>query len=82
MKQKLIILFVALLLSGLIVFVIGLHFSFGKAGIPYQDPTTEMTIRWMAYNYAGNTCMLYGAVIFLIGLVGRLACKFIKEHNS
>lgn len=81
MKIKLKALFISITLSGSIIFVIGLYFSVVKGGLPYQDPTTEMTIRWMAYHFAGETCMLNGLVIFLIGLIGRLACRFIKKHN-
>jgi hypothetical protein len=69
LKAKLKCLFVSLLFSGIIVFLIGLYFSFFKAGVPYQDPTTEMTIRWMAYAFAGDTCMFWGTLVSVTGLV-------------
>lgn len=65
-------------LAGIIVALIGLYFWMFKAGLPYQDPTTEMTIRWMAYNFAGKTCLSYGTVISLIGVIGL---AFLNFHN-
>ncbi len=78
MKEKLKTLIHAIMLSGIFVFVLGLYFMFIKTGLPYQDPTPEMTIRWMAYNTAGEACALYGMSIFVLGLVGRIVYKFIK----
>lgn len=78
MKQKLKMLFVSLIMAGCVIVIVGSYFSFAKAGIPYQDPTTEMTIRWTAYWLAGEACMRSGAIVFLVGLIGRLAFVFIK----
>jgi hypothetical protein len=68
----------SIIIAGIIVLIIGFHFSFGMAGLPYQDPTTEMTIRWMAYNYAGDTCMFWGVITIIIGIAGRIICRFFK----
>lgn len=78
MKAKLKALVHAILLSGVFVLILGLYFVGIKAGIPYQDPTTEMTIRWMAYQSAGEVCARFGISIFAFGLVGWLVNKFLE----
>lgn len=78
MKEKLKQLFVSITFAGIIVLLIGIYFWAFKAGLPYQDPTTDMTLRWMAYNFAGEACMLYGAITFTIGLIGHIICKLAK----
>ena len=79
MRDRLKTIFYSIILSGIFVFVIGVYFAVIKAGLPYQDPTTEMTIRWMAYNTAGEACALFGIVIFLVGFVGWFVHKFVKR---
>ena len=34
------------IISGMIIFVIGLYYLIIKAGIPYQDPTEELRIQY------------------------------------
>jgi len=78
-KEKLKILSNSFIIAGVIILLIGFYFSMIKAGIPYQDPTTEMTIRWTAYYYAGTTCLQYGGIAFLVGVIGRVVCIFIRR---
>ena len=77
MKTKCQPLFLSLLFAGIIVFFVGFYFNFVKAGLPYQDPTTEMTIQWLANERAGNTCMATGSIIAVVGAVGHIVAKFI-----
>ncbi|NLF27365.1 MAG: hypothetical protein GX592_05650 [Clostridiales bacterium] len=78
MKEKLKTFIHAIILSGVFVLVIGLYFTVIKAGLPYQDPTTEMTINWMAYFAAGEVCIRYGRSILVLGLVGKIVHKLIN----
>lgn len=39
---------------GVVIFAIGMYFAFVKAGIPYQDPTVEMQIQYMADMKVGD----------------------------
>lgn len=79
MKEKIKTSIHSVILSGIFVFIIGLYFIVIKAGLPYQDPTTEMAIKWMAYNTAGEICMKNGIIIFALGLAGQLTHKLIKR---
>ena len=38
--------FSSLIISGAVILLIGLYYMMIKAGIPYQDPTTEMQIQY------------------------------------
>ena len=70
----------AIMLSGLIVIAIGIYFSLFKAGLPYQDPTIEMTIQWNAWYIAGDSCLKSGGICFIIGLIGRFLCQIFKRN--
>ena len=66
-------------LSGLIISCIGLYFMFFVAGIPYQDPTTEVQIKYTVALGTGETLIACGGVLFLVSVV----CLFvIKVYTS
>lgn len=81
MRKKLKALFNSVIIAGIIVIVIGVYFWMFKAGLPYQDPTTEMTIKWMSYNFAGKACLTCGIVAFLFGVLGKVCCYLFRSKK-
>ncbi|MBQ2942288.1 MAG: hypothetical protein IJD97_08635 [Clostridia bacterium] len=76
MKSK-IINFIVII--GIIVFFIGVYSMFFKAGVPYIDPTPEMTRNWMFYYNVGKLTMPAGAVLVIIGIVFKILIKLNKK---
>ena len=72
-------LFSSLIISGAVILLIGLYYLMIKAGIPYQDPTTEMQIQYEINMGIGNVlsltglCMTVGAAIIriILSVVGK-----------
>ena len=62
----------AVFAAGAVLTVIGLYLLIVEAGIPYQDPTPEMTAHWMAANQAGERTLALGAPLLAVGGVGFL----------
>lgn len=81
MRDKIRSLCNAALLAGAVLLLIGLNFVFVKAGLPYQDPTPEMTLRWMAYFYAGATTLCWAIGLLAAGGLGRGLLHFIKRQE-
>ncbi|MDE6314770.1 MAG: hypothetical protein K2M46_14350 [Lachnospiraceae bacterium] len=79
--KKMKVLFWACLLSGLIIIVIGLYFDL-MAGLPYQDPTIEMTIYWNANMLAGEYCIKAGGITFVIGVIGSNICGVLLHKRK
>ena len=48
-----------------------------KGGIPYQDPTVEMQIRWQAYHFAGECNIRTGIFLLLCGFLLKIV-KWMK----
>ena len=67
-----------LIIIGILIFIIGLYFMFFKAGIPYPDPTPEMTKKWIHYYNVGKVSMPSGAVLSIIGIAIK---TFIKPKK-
>lgn len=44
----------AVFFAGLIMFAMGIYYCIIKAGIPYQDPTPEMTLQYAIYMGVGD----------------------------
>ena len=71
--------FSSLIISGAVILLIGLYYLIIKAGIPYQDPTTEMQIQYAINMGIGDTlsltgfCMTVGAAIIriILGIIGK-----------
>ncbi len=69
----------SLIISGAIILLIGLYYMIIKAGIPYQDPTTEMQIQYAINMGIGDVlsltgfCMTAGAAIIriILGIIGK-----------
>ena len=63
----------AVILAGLIILLIGLYYWIVKAGIPYQDPTPEMQLRYEIDMRIGDELIKDGCITALIGIAGRAA---------
>ena len=75
-------LLISLIGTGIGVFLIGLYFSMIGAGLPYQDPTEEMTIRWLANDLAGSLCMKVGGIVFSPGISILIIESILKRRNK
>ena len=74
-----------LIMIGIMIFVIGFYFMFLKAGLPYPDPTPDMTRKWMFYYNLGKVTIPFGAVLMIIGVVVKIFIKIcirFKERNN
>ena len=71
------------IISGMIIFVIGLYYLIIKAGIPYQDPTEELRIQYAINMGIGETLIGNGFLVFILGLIGRIIALVLgrKTHN-
>jgi hypothetical protein len=65
----------ALIAVGTVLAAIGVFYILIKAGLPYQDPTLDMQIDYLANQKAGRILFLYGVIIFAIGFLLRLIDK-------
>lgn len=55
--------------GGIINFVIGIYYCIIKAGIPYQDSTVEMQIKYSAYMDTGEILTDLGICMCVTGIV-------------
>jgi hypothetical protein len=57
---------------GLIVVGAGFFYDVSFAGIPYQDPTPEMSARYAHHSRIAATICSVGGVTFLLGAVAAI----------
>jgi len=70
-----------LIASSLIVILVGFVYGSIFAGIPYPDPTPEMSARYAFHSSISNTILVIGLGALLIGIVGGIA-KFTLKNLS
>lgn len=70
----------AVILSGCIIFFIGLYYWIIKAGIPYQDPPLELQIQYAIHMGIGDILVKDGAIMLVCGGVSRLILKLIRKN--
>ena len=75
MRNVLLTLCRAALAAGTVFAVIGLYLLVVKAGIPYQDPTPEMTARWMSAYQAGRRALTWGVGLLAAGGIVHFLCR-------
>ena len=68
----------SLILTGVILFLMGLYYWMIKAGIPYQDPTLEMQIQYTVDMRIGEILMGNGFLIAICGGIIRLIFLMIE----
>ena len=74
--------FSSLIISGAIILLIGLYYMMIKAGIPYQDPTTEMQIQYEINMGIGNVLSLTGFCMTVISVVIRVVLGVVSKKKN
>lgn len=74
--------FNSLILSGIMIFIVGLYFWMIKAGLPYQDPTPEMSFNYAVNYRVGQVLLLLGAATLVIGGVGRIVIYMTEKRKK
>ena len=73
--------FSSLIIAGAVILLIGLYYLIIKAGIPYQDPTTEMQIQYEINMGIGNVLSLTGFCMTVISTVIRIILGVIGRKK-
>ena len=68
----------SLLLAGVLMLALGLYYLVVKAGVPYQDPTPEMQLRYAVDQGVGAALLKLGAIPTAIGLALKLLFRSNK----
>lgn len=76
-KHKLCQVLNAVILAGIMIFLIGLYYWVVKAGIPYQDPSIELQIQYAVNMGIGDILVGKGFVIAVCGGIVRLLLGLI-----
>lgn len=77
-KHKLCQVFNAVILAGIMIFLIGLYYLVVKAGIPYQDPPIELQIQYAVNMGIGDILVGKGFVLAVCGGIVRLLLGLIR----
>lgn len=70
------------MLAGIIILFIGLYYWMIEAGIPYQDPTLEMQIKYAINMGIGEILLGKGFVIAVCGGIVRLLFGLIQKKRN
>lgn len=70
------------LFIGIVTLIVGFYYSAIKAGVPYQDPTPEMTEKYTHYMNIGDTLMLIGFIAIVIATIFLIVLKIINKNIS
>ncbi len=73
--------FSSLIISGAVILLIGLYYLIIKAGIPYQDPTTEMQIQYAVNMGIGNVLSLTGLCMTVLATIIRIILGIIGKKK-
>lgn len=71
-----------MLIVGAAAFVIGFFSLFLGAGLPYPDPTPEMTRKWLFYLKLGKTFAFSGIFLIISGIIMKLFCRNKGNGNN
>ncbi len=74
--------FSSLIISGAVILLIGLYYMMIKAGIPYQDPTTEMQIQYEINMGIGNILSLTGFCMTVIAVIIRVVLGVVSKKKN
>lgn len=72
----------SLIISGVVILLIGLYYLMIKAGIPYQDPTTEMQIKYEINMGIGNILSLTGVCMTFVFAVIRIVLGMVGKKKA
>ncbi len=77
-----------LIIIGIVVILFGFVYGSIFAGIPYQDPTAEMSAHYDFHFRISNIILVSGFIALLLGMQGALAklifikiCSRYKSHK-
>jgi len=70
-----------LIATGLLVLVIGFIYDVEYAGIPYQDPTPEMSARYNHYAHIASLIRWFGFGIFLFGVITGIIRLVVRRFR-
>jgi hypothetical protein len=79
MKRNLPLLIVGL---GILLIVGGFIYDVMFAGIPYQDPTPEMSTRYAYHSRIASTICTIGGGAFLVGVIAGFAQFVIRRFSQ
>ena len=70
--------FNSIAIAGCLIFTAGVYYAIVKAGIPYQDPTPEMSFNYEVNYRVGEVLFTLGAAALALGAVGRAVMQFVR----
>lgn len=70
------------MILGVAFCLIGWFFVFIKAGLPYQDPTPEMTSHYNWYSTTGSALMQFGLFLIVAGLLISIIYKIKNQKKQ
>lgn len=73
--------FNSIAIAGCLIFAAGVYYAIVKAGIPYQDPTPEMSLQYAVDFRIGEVLLTLGAAAFAVGAAGRVIMRFVKRKK-
>lgn len=71
-----------LIAAGVSLFIAGFIYDVVFAGIPYQDPTPEMSARYARHASVASAIRWCGAGVFFIGLLAGIVRLFARKVRS
>ena len=75
-------LFNGFIIAGVVIFMIGVYYAVVKAGIPYQDPTLELQIKYAVNSGIGSVLLRTGGVVLVIGGVLRIVTGIVSKKRG
>jgi hypothetical protein len=70
------------MIAGLLLLAGGFVYDVIYAGIPYQDPTPEMSARYAFHARVASIIYLTGTGVFVVGSVAGIIRMFIRRRRS
>lgn len=71
----------AIIAAGLLLLVGGFIYDVMFAGIPYQDPTPEMSVRYALHSGIASTIRWFGFGAFLFGLCAGITRLVVRQFR-
>ncbi|MBO7335856.1 MAG: hypothetical protein J6U42_02850 [Lachnospiraceae bacterium] len=75
-------LFNGFIIAGVVIFMIGVYYAVVKAGIPYQDPTLELQIKYAVNSGIGSVLLRTGGIVGVIGGVFRIVTGIVSKKKG
>lgn len=63
------------------LFLLGFGYDLAFAGIPYQDPTPEMSARYARHSNIASTIRWAGVMVFLLGSLLSLTRWYVRRFR-